>query len=118
MSDDKEERRQQDLRDFEFYKRRVRPTASDLWRIIDDPGKNHMTGSERRCWDRDHDHGNNNSRSPTSLIDVHDRPRRDRGIVASAPKSDTVWSLVSAAIVLGLLGLSGKIDRLVSDFAF
>lgn len=32
MADDIEERRQQDLRDLEFYGQRVRPTASDLLR--------------------------------------------------------------------------------------
>jgi hypothetical protein len=39
MQHDVEERRAQDKRDLEFYRSRVRPTSSDLWRIVEKPPK-------------------------------------------------------------------------------
>ena len=39
MQDDVEERRAQDRRDLEFFRSRVRPPCSDLWRIVENPPK-------------------------------------------------------------------------------
>jgi hypothetical protein len=45
MQDDVEERRAQDKRDLEFYRSRMRPTCSDLWRIVENPHKFKAMGS-------------------------------------------------------------------------
>jgi hypothetical protein len=39
MQNDIEERRAQDKRDLEFYRSRIRPTCSDLWRVVENPPK-------------------------------------------------------------------------------
>jgi hypothetical protein len=39
MQDDAEERRAQDKRDLEFFRSRIRPTCSDLWRITEKPSQ-------------------------------------------------------------------------------
>ena len=39
MQDELEERRKQDKRDLEFFRSRIRPTCSDLWRLAEKPSE-------------------------------------------------------------------------------
>ena len=54
MQDDAEERRAQDKRDLEFFRSRVRPTCSDLWRLAEKPSKfngiHSGSGSDEMVW--------------------------------------------------------------------
>ena len=48
MQNDVEERRARDKRDLEFFRSRIRPTCSDLWRIIENPPKINWMHNESR----------------------------------------------------------------------
>jgi len=125
MRDDREERRRQDMRDFEFFRRRLRPTATELWRLIDKPKDiNVLTEFDRRSRERD------GGRRPAAKPPVrrhnvlNDRPRPDwrvsgrlRRQAVEMVEAEVIWPLAAAVIVLGLIAWTGNIDRVMSALA-
>lgn len=114
MPDDKEERRQQDQRDFEFYRRRLKPTAADLWRLIEGPENRPPVIAEPRV-----------AREKTGESDHTCRTNREnagmpitRAGESYADNADAVWPMVVALIVLIFLGLGGDIDKIPHALLF
>lgn len=125
MADDIEERRRQDLRDLEFYGQRVRPTASDLLRTNELALKNNKI-SLQTDKSREHGRGVEGLRAPASLAEIYSDSRygAEQGggetlqATATKAKTEIVWLLVSAAIILGIVGRAGSIDRVIEAFVF
>lgn len=122
--DNREERRRQDLRDFEFYKKRLRPTSAELWRLIKKPQDPVViTEEERRLSER---YGRRwPPREPAQPTDT-DRdiwPREKSRFALDFKRlrhemlaPEVIWPLASAAIVLALLASTGKFDRAMLAF--
>jgi hypothetical protein len=124
MPDDRDERRRQDLRDFEFYSQRVRPTVSDLLRTNELSWKNNRI-SLRTDKSRERGRGVEGLRTPVSFADIyadsrHGAERGEGEARQSAPtaKSETVWLLIAAAITLIVFGCAGSIDRAIEALVF
>jgi len=125
MADDNEERRLQDLRDFEFYSQRVRPTASDLLRTNELAFKNNKISLRSDKTD-ERGRGVEGLRTPASLADIYRDSRwgaeRSGGEAfqssAKTAKTEAIWLLVAAAIILGIAGRGGSIDRTIEALAF
>lgn len=125
MADDMEERRRQDLRDLAFYGQRVRPTASDLLRTNELALKNNKIPLQADK-SREHGRGVDGLRAPASLAEIYSDSRygteRSGGetlqAAATKAKTEIVWLLVSAAIILGIVGWVGSIDRAIEALVF
>jgi hypothetical protein len=118
MSEDSEERRQKDLRDLEFYRQRIRPTAADLWRTIENSRENRVIiastprtkpGDAQKRW----------SRALSFLFEMLFGNGAQNG--ASGPSesvggqidlADAIWPLVAALIVLLMLSATGMSARM------
>lgn len=123
MSDDAEERRQQDLRDLEFYSQRVRPTVSDLLRTNELSRKNNRISlSADKSRERSRD--GQRLRMPASLADIYadsrfgaERPQsEERHSAATIAWTEVVWMLFAVAIVLGLW--AGDVDLVIRALVF
>lgn len=124
MADDTEERRRQDLRDLEFYGQRVRPTASDLLRTNEFALKNNKI-SLHTDKSRERGRGVEGLRTPASLAEIYRDSRygEQRGgetleAAATKAKTEIVCLLVSAAIVLGVVGRAGGAGRAIEALVF
>jgi hypothetical protein len=126
MPDDREDRRQQNLRDLEFYRQRVRPSATDLWRTLEKRrNTNDVTLSNREPAGRAD--GRLGLRTPSSMAEAQAdfQSRSDRWESAEAGNSavdstgaDAILPLVCALIVLAALAWTGNVDRIASAFPF
>lgn len=124
MADNSEERRQKDLRDFEFYSKRVRPTASDLWRTNELSRKNNKISAHA---DKLGERGREfqGSHAPASLAEIYADRRygtdrsdsTDPGAAISASRAEIVWLALAAAVVL-LAGWSGSTQRVIEAIVF
>ena len=126
MGDEREERRQQDLRDFEFYRRRLKPSATELFRLIDKPNNiNVITKFDRQS--RERDGGREPAAKPPEPknIAMNVRPRPEwkysgllRRQAAEMVEAEVIWPLAAAVVVLGMVGWTGNLDRVMSVIAF
>jgi hypothetical protein len=120
MRDDKEERRQKDLRDLEFYRQRVKPSATDLWRILEQPrkGRDSTLASRGRGGRAD---GRLELTTPSSIADVQATMPRPSNRWASAESADrttagrnegdAIWPLIATLIVLVVHALTNNVDK-------
>ena len=124
--EDREDRRQKDLRDLEFYRQRVRPTAADLWRALERPRGNNETILAKRAPGARSD-GRLGLTTPSSIAEVQatmdsrlgDRSSLKPGSPASdRTDGDAIWPLVCAVIVLVVSALTGILDRLATALPF
>jgi len=126
MRDESDKRRRQDMRDFEFFRRRMRPTATQLWRLIDKPNDiNVITEVDRQSRERS---GGCRSVSEPSvpkqpILNDHPRPewrqsQRLRQQAVEMVEAEVIWPLVAALVVLGLIGWTGNIDSVMSTITF
>lgn len=121
--DDAEERRQQDLRDLEFYSQRVRPTASDLLRTNALSRKNNRI-SLQTDKSRERNREAQGLRTPASLADIYADTRygaerleaEERRSAAMAARTEVIWLLIGAAVVLAVW--SGNINRVIGALVF
>lgn len=125
MADDMEERRRQDLRDLEFYRRRLRPTASDLLRTNELSFKNNKI-SLQTDKSRERDRDAEGLRAPASLAEIYTDSRygaeRHGGESLQSPptkaKTEIAWLAVAAGIILGVFGRVVSLDRVVEALVF
>jgi hypothetical protein len=124
--EDREERRQKDLRDFEFYRQRVRPSAADLWRTLEKPRSNSETILAKRAPGTRSD-GRLGLTTPSSIAEVQaamdsrlqGRSSFDpRSPVSDRTDGDAIWPLVCAVIVLVFSALTGILDRVATALPF
>jgi hypothetical protein len=124
MPDDREDRRQKDLRDLEFYRQRVRPSATDLWRTLERPRSNSAAILAKRAPGGRSD-GRLGLTTPSSIAEVQEDSRL-RGWPSFEPGSpasdrteaDAIWPLVCAVIVLVVTALTDSIGRVATALPF
>jgi hypothetical protein len=128
MRDDREERRQKDLRDLEFYRQRIKPSATELWRTFERPRKGReetLVRCERR---RRGDGRPDQLTTPSSIADVQTAmPRRSNRwasvgpavrIAANRSEGDAIWPLIAALMVLVVLALTNNVDKVATVVPF
>jgi hypothetical protein len=127
MRDDREERRQKDLRDLEFYRQRVKPSATELWRTLEQPrnGPDATLASRGRGGRAD---GRLELTTPSSIADVQAVMPRPASRWASAEsvdptaagrtEGDAIWPLVATLIVLVVLALTNNVDKVATILPF
>ena len=124
--EDREDRRQRDLRDLEFYRQRVRPSAADLWRTLEKPRGNNETILAKRAPGARSD-GRLGLTTPSSIAEMQTTMDSRLGDWSSfepgspAPDrtdGDAIWPLVCAVIVLVVSALTGVLDRVATALPF
>jgi hypothetical protein len=124
MPDDREDRRQKDLRDLEFYRQRVRPSATDLWRTLERPRSSSETILAKRAPGGRSD-GRLGLTTPSSIAELQDDGRLP-GWSSFAPGSpasdrtggDAIWPLVCAVIVLVVAAITDNLGRVATALPF
>jgi len=124
MPDDREDRRQKDLRDLEFFRQRVRPSATDLWRTLERP-----RGSSEAILAKRAPGGRPDERlgltTPSSIAEVQEEGRLGgwQAFEPGSPASDrtdadAIWPLVCAVIVLVVTALTDSVGRVATALPF
>jgi hypothetical protein len=124
MPDDREDRRQKDRRDLEFYRQRVRPSATDLWRTLERPRGNSEAILAKRAPGGRSD-GRLGLTTPASIAEVQEesRPRgwpsfEPGGPVSDRTEADAIWPLVCTVIVLVVTALTDSVGRVATVLPF
>jgi hypothetical protein len=124
MPDDREDRRQKDLRDLEFYRQRVRPSATDLWRTLERPRGNSEAILAKRAPGSRSD-GRLGLTTPSSIAEVQEDsglrgwPSFEPGSPASdRTEADAIWPLVCAVIVLVVTALTDSVGWVATALPF
>lgn len=124
MPDDREDRRQKDLRDLEFYRQRVRPSAADLWRTLEKPRHASESNLAKRAPGNRSD-GRLGLTTPSSIAEVQEEgglrgwSSLERGSPASdRTEADAIWPLVCALIVLVVTALTDSVGRVATALPF
>jgi hypothetical protein len=116
MADDKEDRRQRNLRDLEFYRSRVRPSATDLWRTIEKAGYHRGLALPEQAARTP---GASMLRTPSSMAEAQEYlDNRIAAVEAEQTDGDAIWPLACALIVLIALAWTDNLDRVASAFLF
>lgn len=126
MRYDKDERRRRDMRDLEFYRRRLRPTASELWRLIDKPKDiKVITESDRQASER---YGGRRPIVDPPTPTKHEEKVRTQTDWPAATRlrshayelagNELIWPMIAAMIILGLLGWTGNLDGVLPAMVF
>jgi hypothetical protein len=124
MPDDREDRRQKDLRDLEFFRQRVRPSATELWRTREKPRSNSETILAKRAPGGRSD-GRLGLTTPSSIAELQEDSQL-RGWSSFEPGSptsdrtegDAIWPLVCAVIVLVVTALTNSVGRVATALPF
>jgi hypothetical protein len=114
------------LRDLEFYRQRVRPSATDLWRTLEKPGNHSEAILARRAPGARPD-GRLGLTTPSSIAEMQaTTDARPQGWSSFEPgrsasdrtDADAIWPLVCALIVLVVLALTDSIGRVATALPF
>lgn len=126
MSNDQEERRQQDLRDLEFYRKRIRLTSSDLWRVIENShDRNVITELDRQS--RENGDVSRTAQKPVAppkpeakkippALEQYSENLRQQATKMFDP--EVVLPIAITAFVLVVLSWTGQIDKILSALIF
>ena len=124
MPDDREDRRKKDLRDLEFYRQRVRPSATDLWRTLEKPrGNSEAILAKRASGARSN--GRLGLTTPSSIAEVQEDSQlqgwssfEPGGPASDRTDADAIWPLVCAVVVLVVTALTDSVGRVATVLPF